>query len=108
MRTGEPDLYESARNARCPDHWAFEPHMERLPRSSAGAPRHRRTQYPPIETQPSVQPGDPVTKEAEVRNENPQVVENIGGREGIRTPGLLVANDENKFIRRGAATTYVS
>jgi hypothetical protein len=30
-----------------------------------------------------------------------------GGREGIRTLGLLVANEENKFIRRGAATTYV-
>src|ERR1700693_2505326 len=41
--------------------------MERLPRASAGAPRqagHRRTQYPPIETQPSVQPGDPVDKAA--------------------------------------------
>jgi hypothetical protein len=32
----------------------------------------------------------------------------VGGREGIRTPDLLVANEENKFIRRGAATTYVS
>lgn len=30
-----------------------------------------------------------------------------GGREGIRTPGLLVANEESKFISRGAATTYV-
>src|SRR5512137_3070443 len=41
--------------------------MERVPRASAGAPRqacHRRTQYPPIETQPSVQPGDPVYKAA--------------------------------------------
>src|SRR5665213_149932 len=67
MRTGELDLYETARNARCPDHWAFEPHMERLPRASAGTPRqacHRHTQHPPIETQPSVQPGDPVEKVA--------------------------------------------
>src|SRR5690242_9792013 len=67
MRTGEPDLYESAKNARCPDHWAFEPHMESIPGSSAGASRqarHRRTQYPPVETQPSVQPGDPVEKVA--------------------------------------------
>src|SRR5215831_5590954 len=30
-----------------------------------------------------------------------------GGREGIRTLGLLVANEENKFIRRGVATTCV-
>ena len=30
-----------------------------------------------------------------------------GGREGIRTPTLLVANDVEKSIRRGAATTYV-
>ncbi len=51
------------RNAPCADSWAFDPHMERLPRASAGAPRqarHRRTQCPPIETQPSVQQGDPV------------------------------------------------
>jgi Protein of unknown function, DUF488 len=60
MRTGEPDLYESARNAHYLDHWAFEPHMESIPGSSAGASRqvrHRRTQYPPIKAQPSVQPG---------------------------------------------------
>ena len=41
--------------------------MERLPRASAGAPRqarHRRAQCPPIETQSSVQPGDPVDKAA--------------------------------------------
>ncbi len=30
-----------------------------------------------------------------------------GGREDIRTPAPLVANDVEKFIRRGAATTYV-
>jgi len=36
-----------------------------------------------------------------------EVVENVGGREGIRTPGLLVANEEGNIIRRGAATTYV-
>lgn len=62
---GEPDLYESARNAHYLDHWAFEPHMESIPGSSAGAPRqarHRCTQYPPIKAQPSVQPGDPVEK----------------------------------------------
>ncbi len=29
----------------------------------------------------------------------------IGGREGIRTPGLLVANDVNSKLRRGAAIT---
>jgi hypothetical protein len=28
-----------------------------------------------------------------------------GGREGIRTPGLLVANDVNSKLRRGAAIT---
>src|ERR1039458_1876315 len=41
--------------------------MGRLPRSSTGLPRqarHRCTQYPPIETQPTVQPGDPVCKAA--------------------------------------------
>src|SRR5579872_5325245 len=53
------------RKARRLDDWAFESHMERLPGASAGAPCqacHRRTQYPPIETQPAVQPGDPVEK----------------------------------------------
>jgi hypothetical protein len=53
------------RKARRLDDWSFELRMERLPRASAGASRqarHRRTQYPPIETQPSVQPGDPVYK----------------------------------------------
>jgi hypothetical protein len=29
----------------------------------------------------------------------------FGGREGIRTPGLLVANEATNLIRRGAATT---
>ena len=55
------------RNARCLDNWAFDSHMERLPRSSTGAPRpagNRRAQYPPIATQPSVQPGNPVDKAA--------------------------------------------
>ena len=28
-----------------------------------------------------------------------------GGREGIRTPGLLVANEEKNLLRRSAATT---
>src|SRR5579863_7574883 len=67
MRTGELYLYESARNAHYLDHWAFEPHMESIPGSSAGASRqarHRRTQYPPIKAQPSVQPGDSVEKAA--------------------------------------------
>ena len=31
----------------------------------------------------------------ESRNEDPQV-EGIGGREGIRTPGLLVANTDDR------------
>jgi hypothetical protein len=31
----------------------------------------------------------------------------FGGRRGDRTPGLIVANEINKFTRRGAATTYV-
>ncbi len=29
-----------------------------------------------------------------------------GGREGIRTPGLLVANEAKNLTRRGAAATY--
>jgi hypothetical protein len=29
----------------------------------------------------------------------------LGGREGIRTPGLLVANEEKSEIRHGAAIT---
>jgi hypothetical protein len=37
----------------------------------------------------------------------PQVIEKIGGRDRDRTGDLLVANEESKFIRRGAATTYV-
>jgi hypothetical protein len=28
-----------------------------------------------------------------------------GGREGIRTPGLLIANEVNSKLRRGAAIT---
>jgi hypothetical protein len=28
-----------------------------------------------------------------------------GGREGIRTPGLLIANEEKSEIRHGAAIT---
>jgi len=35
---------------------------------------------------------------------NSQVVENAGGREGIRTPGLLVANEEKIKLRCGATT----
>ena len=53
------------RKARRLDDWSFEPRMDRLSRDSEGArrqARHRCTQYPPIETQPSVQPGDPVYK----------------------------------------------
>jgi hypothetical protein len=34
-----------------------------------------------------------------------QVTGNNGGREGIRTPGLLVANEEFFKLRRGAAIT---
>ena len=55
------------RNARCPDNWTFHTHMERLPRDSAGAPRqarHRCTHHPKIQTQSSVQPGNPVDKAA--------------------------------------------
>ena len=33
------------------------------------------------------------TNEPETDTVNPQVIEGIGGREGIRTPGLLVANE---------------
>jgi len=40
-------------------------------------------------------------------NEELQVLENIGGRDRGRTGDLIVANDVKKFIRRGAATTYV-
>jgi len=49
--------------ARGLDDWTFESGMEGLSQSSSGAPRqarHRRTQYSQIETQPSLQPGDPV------------------------------------------------
>ena len=35
----------------------------------------------------------------------PQVLENIGGREGIRTPGLLVANRGENKLRQGATIT---
>ena len=34
-----------------------------------------------------------------------QVVEKIGGREGIRTPGLLVANEAYPKLRFGVAIT---
>jgi integrase len=36
---------------------------------------------------------------------DPQVIENIGGREGIRTPGLLVANSGENKLRQGATIT---
>jgi len=45
------------------------------------------------------------------QNENHPVFKNSvsplksGGREGIRTPGLLVANDVNSKLRRDAAIT---
>jgi hypothetical protein len=34
-----------------------------------------------------------------------QVIEKNGGREGIRTPGLLVANEEKSKLRHGATIT---
>ena len=40
-------------------------------------------------------------------NEDLRMTENIGGRDRGRTGDLIVANDVRKFIRRGAATTYV-
>jgi len=39
--------------------------------------------------------------EIERAKENAEVVENVGGREGIRTPGLLVANGAYFELRRG-------
>jgi hypothetical protein len=33
--------------------------------------------------------------------------EKIGGRQGIRTPGLIVAKESDYLIRLGAATAYV-
>ena len=32
-------------------------------------------------------------------------IEKNGGREGIRTPGLLIANEEKSKLRRGATIT---
>ena len=57
----------------------------------------------------SAQGYDTVMAQSEIEwgKESGEVVENVGGREGIRTPGLLVANEEGNIIRRGAATTYV-
>jgi len=43
--------------------------------------------------------------EIEWGKESGEVVENVGGREGIRTPGLLVANEEKSKLRRGATIT---
>ena len=69
----------------------------------------------PIKTKRSAPEGlsaqgyDTVMAQSEIEwgKESGEVVENVGGREGIRTPGLLVANEEGNIIRRGAATTYV-
>ena len=47
------------------------------------------------------------TNESETGSADAQLIEKNGGREGIRTLGLLVANEESNQIRRGAATTYV-
>jgi hypothetical protein len=46
-----------------------------------------------------------ITKEPEAANTDAQVVENIGGRDRDRTGDLLVANDVNSKLRRGAAIT---
>ena len=43
--------------------------------------------------------------EIERAKENAEVVENVGGREGIRTPGLLVANGAYFELRRGSTIT---
>jgi hypothetical protein len=40
-------------------------------------------------------------------NDGAQMIENNGGRDRGRTGDRIVANDAKKFIRRGAATTYV-
>jgi len=45
------------------------------------------------------------TNESETGSTDSQVIEKIGGREGIRAPGLLVANEEKSKLRRGAAIT---
>jgi hypothetical protein len=37
----------------------------------------------------------------------PQMWGRFGGREGIRTPGLLVANEEKSKLRRGATITQI-
>jgi hypothetical protein len=53
------------RNTNSLNDWPFDTHMERISRNPAGTPRqarHRRTQYPTIQTQPSVQPGTLSTK----------------------------------------------
>src|SRR5579872_4309572 len=54
-------------NTRYLDDWAFDSHMEGIPGDTASTPRqarHRCTQYPPIQTQPSIQPRDSVGKAA--------------------------------------------
>ena len=48
---------------------------------------------------------NPVTIEGTEERSASQTNEKFGGREGIRTPGLLVANEEKSNIRHGATTT---
>jgi integrase len=48
---------------------------------------------------------NPVTIEGKEEKSALQTAEKIGGREGIRTPGLLVANEEKSKLRLGATIT---
>ena len=55
----------------------------------------------------SAQGYDTVMAQSEIEwvKESGEVVENVGGREGIRTPGLLVANGAYFELRRGSTIT---
>ena len=47
---------------------------------------------------PAVNPFQPLFKTL-------MLIDEFGGREGIRTPGLLVANEEQSKLRHGATLT---
>ena len=87
-------------NTRYLDDWAFDSHLERIPGAFEITPRqarHRRTQYSPIETQLSVQPGDSVGKAAS-REDRIRTLAKARGPASCTT----------RFVEHGLAQYFIS
>lgn len=88
------------RIAHCPDNRAFDTHLGSAARTSARAwcqARYRRPQYPPIKTQPAVQPGKPN-------------VEVAGREDWLRAlaKARRAATRTAPFVKHGLAQCFVS